>query len=101
MDFLQVALIFLIALLSILLTVLGIQVFFILKDLKKSLEKFDHLMDSTQVIEDNVAKPVAAVAEVAQAVETGARVVNAITSKIAASKNDKPASKRFFKKVLK
>lgn len=44
MDLLQVALIFLILLLGVLLTVLGIQVFFILKDLKSSLNRLDRVL---------------------------------------------------------
>ena len=44
MDFLQIALIFLIALLTIFLTVTGMQVFYILKDLKKALNKLNTIL---------------------------------------------------------
>lgn len=40
MDFLQIALVFLIGLLTIFLTVTGVQVFFILRDLRMMLLKF-------------------------------------------------------------
>lgn len=46
MDLLQVALVFLILLLAVFLSVLGIQVFYILKDLKRSLERFEEVIGS-------------------------------------------------------
>lgn len=46
MDILQVALVFLIILLSIFFAVLGFQVFLILRDLRKDLNKFDKLLRS-------------------------------------------------------
>lgn len=63
MDLLQVALIFLILLLGILLTILGIQVFFILKDLKSSLNRLDKVLGddyevATKTIESGTVKSV-------------------------------------------
>lgn len=95
MDLLQVALIFLILLLSILLSILGVQVFFILKDLKKSLDKIDLLLGSAQSVASNIQKPIKAVADVASVVETGVEVAKALGEKIVQRKG-KP-SKRFFK----
>ncbi len=45
MDFLQLGLIFLIALLTIFLTITGVQVFFILRDLKKTLDKLNVILN--------------------------------------------------------
>ncbi len=73
MDFLQIALIFLILLLSIFLAITGIQVFFILKDLKKALDKFNNMLQSGENIIEDIEKPV---------------------------KDSKPKAKRFYKKVL-
>lgn len=77
MDLLQIALIFLILLLSIFLGLTGVQVFFILRDLKKALDKFN---------EGNLpsygSKSLKKVEEVPQAKET------------------KPNKKRFFRKTL-
>jgi len=44
MDFLQIALIFLIILLGVFLSITGIQVFLILKDLKKTLDNINELV---------------------------------------------------------
>ena len=53
MDLLQIALIFLILLLSVFLAITGIQVFFILRDLKKALERLK-LIDSALFFEEDV-----------------------------------------------
>ena len=44
MDILQIALVFLIILLSIFLSILGLQVFLILRDLRKDLNKLDRFI---------------------------------------------------------
>lgn len=51
MDILQIALIFLIALLTIFLTTTGVQVFFILRDLKKALDRFHEILKSDEIKE--------------------------------------------------
>jgi len=86
MDLLQIALIFLIILLSILLSVLSIQVFFILKDLKKSLDKIDIILGDAE-------KPVKAVADMVSAVETGVKTVQKISGK-------QTIGRRLFKKKI-
>lgn len=80
MDFLQIALIFLILLLSIFLGITGIQVFFILKDLKKALDRFNQILQTGENIAQDLERPVAA-----------AKVLSKII---------KPKPKRFYKKVL-
>lgn len=51
MDFLQVALIFLIILLGIFLSITGAQVFLILKDLKKTLSNINNILNSDEAKE--------------------------------------------------
>ena len=74
MDLLQAALIFLILLLSIFLSITGFQVFFILRDLKKALDKLNGVLQTGENIAEDIEKPVAA--------------------------KSKPKTKRFYKKVL-
>lgn len=45
MDFLQITLIFLIILLSVFLTIMGLQVFLILKNLKRALDRLNEILD--------------------------------------------------------
>lgn len=84
MDFLQLALVLLILLLGIMLSVLGLQVFLILKDLRKSLDKIDFLLD--------IEKPVKAAAELTQVVEGGVKVVKHLGNRSTKS------AKRLFKR---
>ena len=51
MDFLQVALIFLIILLGIFLSITGAQVFLILKDLKKTLNNINRILNTEEAKE--------------------------------------------------
>lgn len=78
MDLLQVALVLLIVILSVVLSILGIQVFFILKDLRKSLDKFEMLLSDAHNIAEDVSKPIRVAAEVTQAVEDGVKAVKSI-----------------------
>lgn len=52
MDFLLIALIFLIVLLGVFLSITGLQVFFILRDLKKALNKLNEILfESEETVE--------------------------------------------------
>lgn len=81
MDILQIALIVLIILLSVFLSVLGIQVFFILRDLKISLRKLDNVLADAQNITEDLEKPARAMSEVTQVLESGVRVVRELSAR--------------------
>lgn len=96
MDFLQVALIFLILLLSIFLAITGVQVFFILRDLKKALDKFNAILQTGENIAEDIERPVAVASKLATTAEAGvvagaAQVLRKII---------KPKPKRFYKRSL-
>lgn len=94
MDLLQAALIFLILLLSIFLAITGIQVFFILRDLKKALDKLNHVLRTGENIASDIERPIAAASDAAVAM--GTKGVKAIGDMIKKS----PKPKRFYRKVL-
>lgn len=79
MDLLQAALIFLILLLSIFLAITGFQVFFILRDLKKALDKLNRVLQTGEDIAQDIEKPVAVASN---------------------QSKPKPKQKRFYKKTL-
>ena len=89
MDLLQIALIFFIFLLTILLSILGVQVFFILRDLKKSLDKLDQVLDESGEVLEDVKVPAKAAARVVQAVESGVKVIKEV------AKTSKPGRRLF------
>ncbi len=96
MDFLQIALIFLILLLSIFLGITGIQVFFILRDLKKALDRFNTILQTGENIAEDIEKPIA----IASNLVTGAEAQVVSSAANALRKIIRPKSKRFYKKVL-
>lgn len=75
MNFLQIALIFLILFLSVFLIFTGIQLFFILRDFKKALDRLNKIIEPGQEIDIKASKNIN-------------------------KKEKKPKSKRFYKKVL-
>ena len=57
-DTVQAVVLFVIVLLAILFTVLGVQVFFILKDLRVTLQKTNLILDDVEKITEGIAQPV-------------------------------------------
>ena len=95
MDLLQIALILLILLLSIFLSITGFYVFLILRDLKKALDRLNHVLQTGEEIVQEVEKPVASVASLVSVLSGGAK------SLVEKDKKDsKSQKKRFYKKVL-
>lgn len=58
MDITQTVLLAVIIVLTIFLVALGLQVYFVLKDLRKTLTRVNHFIDSTQDLVDQAKKPI-------------------------------------------
>lgn len=56
-DAVQAVLLFVIVLLTIILIILGIQVFFILKDFRKTIVKANRILDTADEITENISQP--------------------------------------------
>lgn len=95
MDLLQIALIFLILLLSIFLGITGFQVFLILRDLKKALDRLNKVLQTTDEIATEVEKPVAAAASLMESLSAGVKALGGM-----AKKDTKVKQKRFYKRTL-
>jgi len=95
MDLLQAALILL---LSIFLAITGMQVFFILRDLKKALDKFNAILQTGENIAADIGKPVAAASNLVTA--GGAQVAKASAKALMKLISPKPKPKRFYKRTL-
>jgi hypothetical protein len=70
----QTALFLIIVILTILLVILGVQVFFILRELRKTLEKANKVLDDTGVITESVSKPISSLSTLAMGLKTGATI---------------------------
>lgn len=78
MDVTQAILLSVVIVLTIFLVVVGLQAFFTLKDLRKSLKKANKLMDDTNSIIAQVKKPIETAGNVFTAVTAGAGIAHMI-----------------------
>lgn len=71
-DAAQAVLLFVIVVLTILLVVLGIQVYFILKELRQTVAKANKVLDDTGMITESVSGPISTLSALASGVKAGA-----------------------------
>lgn len=74
MDTAQIVLFLVIIILTILLVVLGAQVFFILRELRKTVERANKILEDASQITESVKKPVASFSTLAMGLKTGATI---------------------------
>lgn len=70
-DAAQAILLFVIFILTILLVVLGIQVYFILRELRRTVQKTNKVLDDAGTITESVTGPVSAISTLATGITTG------------------------------
>lgn len=70
----QLVLFLVILILTALLVVLGIQVFFILRELRKTIDKVNKVLDDTSLITESVSKPLSSLSTLAMGLKTGATI---------------------------
>lgn len=80
-DAAQGVLLFVLVVLTSLLLVLGIQVFFILKELKRTVSKANKVLDDTGVITESVSGPVSAFSSLAAGIKTGVTIASFLKGK--------------------
>lgn len=76
MESTQILLIVVVTVLTIILTIIGTQFFFILKEFKKSLEKINKMLDDGTLVSGAFAKSVTGISGVLQGIKTGLSVLN-------------------------
>jgi uncharacterized protein YoxC len=81
MDTAQVLLLVVLIFLSVLLVVLGIQVFFILQDLRKTVKKANKVLDDTSMITESISGPVATLSAVISGVKTGSSIAKLLQNR--------------------
>jgi hypothetical protein len=92
MDIAQIALFIIIVLLAILLITLGIQVFFILREFRKTVNKANKVLDNTNTITESVSAPLSSLSSIATGIKTGASFLNIFKKFI--SKDDEEEGKK-------
>jgi hypothetical protein len=91
MDIAQIALVIIIVVLAILLIILGIQVFFILRDFRKTVTKANKVLDNTNVITEIVSNPLASLSNLVTGIKAGGSFIGLIKKII--SKDDDSGKK--------
>jgi len=97
MGLLEVVLILLVLLLAIFLAITGLQVFFILKDLKKALDKFNQLLQTGEEIAEDLEKPVGMASKLITSLGNRAKSLKNVMNR---EKKKVPKIRRFYKKIL-
>jgi len=72
----QTALFLVIIVLTLLLVVLGIQVFFILREFRKTVDKANKVLDDTGVITESVSGPISSLSNLAAGIKAGAAIAS-------------------------
>lgn len=80
-DTAQAVLLFVIIILTTLLLILGIQVFFILRELKQTVSKANKVLDDTGLITESVSGPISSISSLASGVKTGAAIASLFKGK--------------------
>lgn len=88
MDAAQIALFIVIIVLAILLLALGVQVFFILKEFRKTVSKANKVLDNTNVITQSVSTPLSSLSGLAACVKSGTSVVSFIKKLISKDEDE-------------
>ncbi|HYM65517.1 MAG TPA: hypothetical protein VES68_03485 [Candidatus Sulfotelmatobacter sp.] len=77
----QTALFLVIIVLTVLLIILGIQVFFILKELRKTINKTNKILDDTSAITESVSGPISSFSSIAMGLKAGAKIAKILNGK--------------------
>ena len=80
-DTAQAVLLFVLFVLTILVLVLGVQVFFILRELKQTVMKANKILDDAAIISKSVSGPVSSLSSLAAGVKTGALLAGLLKRK--------------------
>ena len=82
----QTALFLIIIALTVLLLVLGFQVFFILRELRETVSKANRVLDDTGVITRSVSAPISSLSSLAMGLKAGSSFLNILRNKKKTSK---------------
>ena len=72
----QILLFLVIFLITTVLTLCGIQVFHILRDLRESVKKANKMLDDFGIISESVAKPISGISGFLTGLKSGAEIIN-------------------------
>lgn len=86
-DTAQAVLLFVLVVLTTLLLILGVQVFFILRELRNTVSKANKVLDDAGVISESVSGPISTISSLATGVKTGALIAGILKRKSKSGKS--------------
>lgn len=92
----QTALFLVIIVLTVLLLILGIQVFFILRELRQTVSKANRVLDNTGFITESVSRPISKLSSLVLGIKTGASFVQMFRKN---SRAEKKSAAKLVKEV--
>lgn len=81
-DITQILLIAVITILTVMLTVIGMQLVYILREFRKTVEKVNKILDDTGLITESIAKPVAGVSSILTGIKAGVDLAHIFKKKV-------------------
>ena len=81
MDTAQILLIIIIVLLAIILVALSVQVYFILREFRKTVSKANKILDDTGVITESISNPLSNLSTLASGLKIGALIARVVSGK--------------------
>jgi len=79
MEITQILLIIVVLALTSIMSIVGVEVFFIFKELRKSIKKFNKMLDDMGLITESVAKPIAGFSGFITGLKSGADAIKLLT----------------------
>lgn len=74
-DATQLLLSLVIIIIVTMLSVIGVQVYFVLKDLRNTLQKANKILDDTAIISESISKPIGLLSTVAKSLSSGSKII--------------------------
>lgn len=78
LDLTQVLLVIVITTLTILLTFIGVQIVYILREVRKSIEKVNKMLDDAGMITESIAHPIAGLGGMVEGLKSGVKAVETV-----------------------
>lgn len=81
MDAAQTVVVFVIVILSVLLVAIGVQVFFILKEFRKTVTKANDILDDVENMAESVSRPLSSLSNLTTSLKLGGLIVRLLKGK--------------------
>lgn len=94
MDTAQILLIVVVSVLTVILSLVGFEVFLILRELKKTVNKTNKILDDTGLISESVAKPIAGLSGFLTGLKDSANIVKLLAERFGGDDEPEEENKR-------